>query len=56
MRTRAVEQTLIEIHKLSKDGGTLMNKINSIAKTHEEYADALRRGYDLLNQAWYVIK
>ncbi|HEX2060548.1 MAG TPA: RHS repeat-associated core domain-containing protein [Thermoanaerobaculia bacterium] len=53
---RAVEQTLIEIHKLSKDGGTLMNKINSIAKTNKKYAEALERGYKLLNDAGYVIK
>jgi RHS repeat-associated protein len=53
---RAVEQTLIEIHKLGKDGGTLLNKINSIAKTNEKYADALRRGYDLLKEAGYAVK
>ncbi len=53
---RAVEQALIEVHKLGKDGGTLLNKINSIAKTNEKYADALRRGYDLLKEAGYAVK
>lgn len=53
---RTVEQTLIEIHKLSKDGGTLMNKINSIAKTNKKYAESLERGYKLLNDAGYMIK
>jgi len=53
---RAVEQTLIEIHKLGKDGGTLLNQINSIAKRNEKYADALRRGYDLLKEAGYAVK
>ncbi|MBA1377680.1 hypothetical protein [Pseudomonas brassicacearum] len=28
---RAVEQTLIDYHGLEKDGGTLINKINSIS-------------------------
>ena len=31
---RAVEQALIEIHGLSKNGGTLMNRINSIARSN----------------------
>jgi RHS repeat-associated protein len=53
---RAVEQALIETHKLLKDGGTLMNKINSIAKTNPRYAEALERGYVLLNDAGYVVK
>ena len=29
---RAVEQTLIDFHGLGKDGGTLINKINSISQ------------------------
>jgi filamentous hemagglutinin len=50
---RAVEQALIENHGLSRNGGTLMNKINSIAPSNPAYADALQRGADLLRQAGY---
>lgn len=50
---RAIEQVLIEFHGLSKNGGTLINKINSIAKTNPRYADALIRGRQLLQQAGY---
>lgn len=50
---RAVEQALIEIHKLGKDGGTLLNKINSIAKTDANYASRVQRGYDLLRSVGY---
>jgi RHS repeat-associated protein len=50
---RAVEQTLIELHSLSKNGGTLLNKINSIAATNPKYAQALARGSELLRQAKY---
>ncbi|MBR0577490.1 hypothetical protein KCG48_14375, partial [Proteiniclasticum sp. BAD-10] len=50
---RAVEQALIEIHGLAKNGGTLINKINSIAKTNKIYAQALKRGYELLKKIGY---
>jgi RHS repeat-associated protein len=50
---RAVEQALIEIHKLGKNGGTLLNKINSIAATNPRYAKALKRGYELLRSIGY---
>jgi RHS repeat-associated protein len=50
---RAIEQALIEIHGLSKSGGTLINKINSIAKINPIYAKALQRGYDLLKSIGY---
>ncbi|TCI94780.1 DUF6443 domain-containing protein [Tenacibaculum sp. M341] len=50
---RSVEQALIEIHKLSKNGGTLLNKINSIATKNPIYARSLKRGYDLLKQKGY---
>jgi RHS repeat-associated protein len=50
---RAVEQTLIEINGLGKNSGSLMNKINSIAKSNSKYADALKRGYELLKTAGY---
>ena len=49
----AVEQTLIEHHQLQKNGGTLMNKINSIAEKNPEYANALRRGTEILKEAEY---
>jgi len=45
---RAVEQTLIEIHGLERAGGTLINRINSIASSNPAYASALQRGYELL--------
>jgi hypothetical protein len=50
---RAVEQTLIENHGLSKDGGTLVNKINSIAPWRSIYEGAKQRGADLLKQIGY---
>ncbi|MGZ3457418.1 MAG: SitA5 family polymorphic toxin [Archangium sp.] len=50
---RAVEQALIEIHGLSKNGRTLMNRINSIARTNPSYAALLRRGQELLNSIGY---
>ncbi|MEG6510998.1 RHS repeat-associated core domain-containing protein [Desulforamulus ruminis] len=50
---RAVEQVLIEIHGLQKNGGTLMNKINSISISNPKYAQELNRGYELLKSAGY---
>ncbi|MHB9089756.1 MAG: hypothetical protein ACYC5A_11180, partial [Thermoleophilia bacterium] len=50
---RGVEQALIELHGLSKNGGTLTNKINSIAESNPIYEDAIRRGRELLGQADY---
>ncbi|MCG9968493.1 DUF6531 domain-containing protein [Pelotomaculum terephthalicicum JT] len=51
---RAVEQALIETHVLQKNGGTLMNKINSIATSNPSYAQQLERGYELLKSIGYV--
>lgn len=48
---RAVEQTLIEHHGLIKNGGTLINKINSIAKTNPKYTKSLKLGRALLKRA-----
>jgi RHS repeat-associated protein len=48
---RAVEQVLIELHKLGKEGGTLLNKINSISKKNKKYGKQLQRGYELLQQS-----
>jgi RHS repeat-associated protein len=50
---RAVEQVLIEIHKLGKNNGSLMNKINSISKNNPSYANQLRRGHKLLKSIGY---
>jgi hypothetical protein len=50
---RAVEQALIEIHGLGKNGGTLLNKINSISPTNPAYGSQLQRGYDLLKSIGY---
>lgn len=51
--SRAVEQALIEAHGLGKNGGTLMNKINSISKTNPNYAKQLQRGHELLQSIGY---
>lgn len=53
MTQRAVEQALNEIHGLQKNGGTLMNIINSIAKSNPEYATQLERGCQLLKSIGY---
>ena len=50
---RAVEQALIEIHGLGKEGGTLLNQINSIASSNPAYAEQLQRGYELLRSVGY---
>lgn len=50
---RAVEQALIQIHGLQWRGGTLQNRINSIARTNPTYADQLRHGYELLRTVGY---
>ena len=50
---RAVEQALIEIHGLGKNGGTLLNKINSISPKNPVYGQQLQRGYDLLKSIGY---
>lgn len=52
---RAVEQVLIEYYGLGKNGGTLMNKINSISETNPKYAESIRRGYEILKQAGYSL-
>jgi RHS repeat-associated protein len=52
---RAVEQVMIEYYGLGKNGGTLLNKINSIASSNPKYADALRRGIEILRQGGYPL-
>lgn len=48
-----VEQTLIALHGLEKNGGTLINKINSVAETNPSYAEALKCGAEILKEAGY---
>lgn len=50
---RAVEQVLIEIHGLGKDGGSLLNMINSISSKNPSYGSQLERGYELLRSIGY---
>lgn len=50
---RAVEQVLIELYGLQKNSGTLLNRINSIARSNPRYADLLRRGKKLLESIDY---
>ena len=50
---RAVEQALIEIHGLGRNGATLLNRINSIATSNPAYAGQLQRGYELLQSVGY---
>jgi len=47
---RGVEQALIELHGLAKNGGTLLNEINSIAKPNPVYPEAVRLGKQILDQ------
>jgi RHS repeat-associated protein len=50
---KAVEQVLIETFKLGKNGGQLLNKINSIAKTNPVYAQSIQRGLQILKSVKY---
>jgi hypothetical protein len=50
---RAVEQVLIEYNGLGKDGGSLINKINSISTANPIYAESLARGAALLKTVGY---
>ena len=50
---RAVEQVLIEKFGLSKDGGSLLNRIHSIAESNPIYQTAIGRGTELLNKIGY---
>jgi RHS repeat-associated protein len=45
---RAVEQVLIESHGMFKNGGALLNRINSIAKSNPIYESAISRGKEIL--------
>jgi len=50
---RAVEQALIELHGLGKEGGTLFNKINSISKKNPEYGKLVKQGLEILERIGY---
>jgi hypothetical protein len=50
---RAVEQALIHKYGLAKDGGRLLNLINSISPLKQTYQQQLLRGYELLNSIGY---
>ena len=47
---RAVEQALIELYKLGKNGGSLINKINSIARNNPVYSSAREIATGILNK------
>jgi hypothetical protein len=51
---KGVEQALIEHHGLAKNGGTLANKINSIAKSNPIYEKAVAFGRQVLQSIGYV--
>ncbi|UEP24006.1 filamentous hemagglutinin N-terminal domain-containing protein [Burkholderia ambifaria] len=50
---RAVEQVLIEYNGLGKNGGALLNKINSISTSNPIYANSLSRGMGILKSIGY---
>ena len=50
---RAVEQVLIEYNGLGKNGGALLNKINSISTSNLIYASSLSRGMGILKSVGY---
>jgi filamentous hemagglutinin len=52
---RAVEQVLINYHGLGRNGGTLLNRINSISSVRNPtaYEQSLVRGTELLRGANY---
>ena len=50
---QGIEQVLIEHHGLGKNGGTLLNKINSIARDNPAYTQAITRGTEILRDIGY---
>lgn len=52
-QARRVEQLLINYHGLSTTGGTLLNRINSVAAQNLN-SEALRYGRYLLNSLGYM--
>jgi RHS repeat-associated protein len=50
---RNVEEALIAIEKLEKNGGSLINKIHSISPKNPDYAARLQKGLELLETVGY---
>lgn len=50
---RNVEEALIVIEKLEKNGGSLVNKIHSISAKNQDYGARLQRGLELLETVGY---
>ncbi len=50
---RKAEQALIVLNGLGKEGGSLVNKINSISKDNPAYAQLLKEGMNLLRKVGY---
>jgi hypothetical protein len=53
IQARGVEQALINLHGLAKNGGTLLNKINSIATHNPVYQSAVQFGKEMLKSVNY---
>jgi hypothetical protein len=47
---RATEQAFIDLHGLAKNGGTLVNKIYSIARSSSAYQSAKQLGTSVLQE------
>ncbi len=45
---KAVEQVLIEWYDMQKNGGSLLNIINSISNKNPKYLDSIERGWEIL--------
>jgi hypothetical protein len=52
---RSVEQALIQHHGLEKNGGALMNKINSISPRNLRFTDYVKMGFDVLRSVGYPL-
>ena len=53
---RAVEQVLIEYYGLPKNGGAMLNKINSISKLNPIYGQSVKTGKQILDKIGYFGK
>jgi hypothetical protein len=51
---RSVEQALIQHHGLEKDGGALINKINSISPKNPSFADYVQMGLEVLQSIGHL--
>ncbi|WP_305306844.1 RHS repeat-associated core domain-containing protein [Brevundimonas sp.] len=52
-QARGAEQALIELYGLGRNGGQLINRINSIARSNPTYAESLANGVGVLARARY---